>query len=430
MKQLWQNISTGKASVVDVPAPRAGSGHILVRVVASLISAGTERTVVEFAEKNLLQKAMARPDLVRQVVEKAKREGWLSTIEAARKKLDSEMVLGYSNAGVVIDAGEGVSEFKVGDHVACAGGGFASHSEIVRIPRNLAAVIPGGASLRSVPFEEAAFATVAAIALQGIRLAELRLGEFVAVIGLGLIGQIVVQLSRSNGCVVIGMDPSAERCCLAERMGCSAAATSEEALKVIAAQYSNGQGADAVLIAAATESDGPVSLAAEIARDRATVVAIGAVGLSLPRKPYYMKEIDFRISRSYGPGRYDPGYEEKGIDYPIGYVRWTEGRNLSSILDLLARGRLDFAPLITHRFPIEQADKGYELISGRTGEPFLGVLIAYPDEPSVARRIDLEVSVPGATAIAPPPRCSPGRDRSGQLYHGNSLASDEGDSEY
>jgi predicted dehydrogenase len=389
VKQLSQGISTGKAVVADVPAPIARRGQILVRVIASLISAGTERTVVEFAEKNLLQKAIARPDLVKQVLEKSRREGWISTIEAARNRLDSEMVLGYSNAGIVIEVGDGVTGFKLGDHVACAGGGFASHSEIVRIPQNLAAVIPAGPGLRDVPLEEAACATVAAIGLQGVRLAELQLGEVVAVIGLGLVGQMIVQLARANGCTVMGMDPSPERCQLAQRMGCAATAQSEEETRIISARASGGHGVDAVLIAAATESNEPVSLAAEIARDRARVVAIGAVGLSLPRKSYYMKELDFRVSRSYGPGRYDPEYEEKGHDYPIGYVRWTEGRNIGAVLQLLAFGQLDFAPLITHRFPIEEADRGYELISGKTDERFLGVVITYPNEPSIARRVEL-----------------------------------------
>jgi predicted dehydrogenase len=389
MKQVWQSIATGKVSVVDVPVPCAGKGKILVRVIASLISAGTERTVIDFAGKNLVQKAMARPDLVNQLKEKAKREGWITAIEAARHRLDSEMVLGYSNSGVVLEVGEGVTGFKVGDRVACAGGSFATHSEIVRIPCNLAAVLPSGPGLRDVPLEEAAFATVAAIGLQGVRLAELQLGEVVAVIGLGLIGQMIVQLARANGCTVIGMDPSADRCKLAEQMGCIASATSDEDMKVVAATFSNGRGVDAILIAAATESNGPVSLAAEIARDRARVVAVGAVGLALPRKPYYMKELDFRVSRSYGPGRYDIEYEEKGHDYPIGYVRWTEGRNVASILHLLASKQLNLAPLITHRFPIEQAEKAYEMISSRTGEPFLGVVITYANEPSFAQRVDL-----------------------------------------
>jgi predicted dehydrogenase len=398
VKQLSQGISTGKAAVADVPAPVARSGQILVRVMASLISAGTERSVVEFAEKSLLQKAMSRPDLVRQVIEKSKREGWISTIEAARHRLDSEMVLGYSNSGVTIAVGDDVTGFKVGDSVACAGGGYASHSEIVRVPRNLAAVIPTGPGLREVPFEEAAFATIAAIGLQGVRLADLQLGETVAVIGLGLVGQVIVQLARANGCSVVGMDPSKDRCSIAEQMGCDATAQSAEEMQTIAAKASNGRGVDAVLIAAATESNEPVSLAADIARDRARVIAVGAVGLSLPRKPYYMKELDFRVSRSYGPGRYDPEYEEKGRDYPVGFVRWTEGRNLGAILQLLASHRLNFAPLISHRFPIDEAAKGYDLISGKTGEPYLGVLITYASQPVAASRIELTIAKHNASA--------------------------------
>lgn len=379
--------------MVEVPAPGAGQGQLLVRVMASLISAGTERSIVEFAEKNVLQKAMSRPDLVRQLVEKAKREGWVATFEAARNRLDTEMVLGYSNSGIVMEVGPGVTGFKVGDHVACAGSS-ATHSEIVRIPRNLAAVIPSGAGLCQVSFEEAAFATVASIALHGLRLADLQLGEVVAVLGLGLVGQIIVQLARANGCVVIGMDPSEERCRLAKEMGCTATAMSDAEMTSIALRVSEGRGADAVLIAAATRSDGPVCLAAEIARDRARVVSVGVVGLSLPRKPYFTKELDFRVSRSSGPGRFDPEYEEKGHDYPLGYVRWTEGRNLAAVLQLLATGLLDFAPLITHRFSIEDAVKGYDLISGKSNQPFLGVVITYPNEPSLERRVELPPTRP------------------------------------
>lgn len=388
MKQLIQNISSGRAVVTDIPAPAARRGQILVRVMASLISAGTERSIVEFAEKNLIQKALARPDLVRQLVEKSKREGWMTAIETARNRLNSEMALGYSNAGVVVDVGDEVIGFRVGDRVACAGGGYATHSEIVRIPQNLAAPIPAGPGLREVSFEDAACATVASIGLQGIRLAEVQLGEVVAVIGLGLVGQMTAQLARACGCVVVGMDPDPERCKLAARLGGHAIAQNAEEMRVIASRASNGNGVDVVLIAAATESNAPVSLAAEIARDRARVVAVGAVGLSLPRRSYYMKELDFRVSRSYGPGRYDRDYEEKGHDYPIGYVRWTEGRNLTAVLQLMASGQLDFSPLITHRIPIHEAEKGCDLIGGKSAEPFLGVIITYPEQPSLARRIE------------------------------------------
>lgn len=399
MKQLWQSISNGKTSVVDVPAPAVGRGEILVRTGASLISAGTERSIIEFADKSLIGKAFSRPDLVKQVVDKARREGWISALAAARGKLDTDLAPGYSAAGVVVEVGKDVEEFRVGDRVACAGGGYASHSEYIRIPRNLAAVIPTGPGLRDVSLEEAAFGTVAAIAMQGVRLAELQIGEVVAVIGLGLIGQIAVQLARAAGCIVVGMDPGLDRCRLAEQLNGIRAAASEEDMAALTLQVSGGRGADAVLITAATSSDGPVTLAAEIARDRARVVAVGAVGLHLPRKPYYMKELDLRVSRSYGPGRYDPQYEEKGHDYPVGYVRWTEGRNLASVLQLLASGHLSFAPLITHRFPIAQAEKAYQLIAGESGEPCLGVVVTYPEQAPFSRRVDLPAA-PSAAAPA------------------------------
>jgi predicted dehydrogenase/threonine dehydrogenase-like Zn-dependent dehydrogenase len=389
MKQLLQNLANGKTSVVDVPAPLATPRHILVQVAASAISAGTERSVIDFAGKSLIEKARSRPDLVKQVVDKAKREGWLTAIEAARSRLDEDVALGYSNAGTVIAMGHGSGGFRIGDRVACAGGGFATHSQVVSVPENLVALIPSGKGLREVEFEEAALGAVAAIALHGARLAELQIGELVAVIGLGLVGQMAVQFARANGCIVIGMDPSRSRCALAEQMGCTEAATTAEGLKWAAARYSVGHGADAVLIAAATASDEPVSLAAEIARDRARVVAIGAVGMDLPRKPYYVKELDFRVSRSYGPGRYDSEYEEKGRDYPIGYVRWTEGRNLASVMQLLAAGRVDFRPLITHRFPIEQSQEAYALITEKASAECLGVILTYPQEERPARRIGL-----------------------------------------
>jgi len=390
MKQLLQNITSGKAMVVDVPAPQAGPGEILVRVGASLVSAGTERMVVEFAEKNIVQKALARPDLVRQVLNKASREGVLSTMSSVRQRLDTDMALGYSNAGEVLEAGYGVTEFKVGDRVACAGGGYAVHAELVRVPRNLAAKIPSANSSRpEIDFEEAAFTTVGAIGLQGLRLARPQLGETVAVIGLGLIGVLVVQLARAAGCVVIGMDVDKERCLLAEQLGCNASATSAEHMRSMVAAGSNGHGADSVLITAATKSNEPIVLAGEIARDCGRVVAVGAVGLEIPRKTYYEKELSVYVSRSYGPGRYDPEYEEYGRDYPIGYVRWTENRNMQAFLRLQAEGRVNVKKLISHRFPIEQADKAYELITAKTREPFTGVIITYPCDPSQARRVEL-----------------------------------------
>jgi predicted dehydrogenase/threonine dehydrogenase-like Zn-dependent dehydrogenase len=402
MRQLLQNINTGKAMVVEVPAPRPGANEILVRVGASLVSAGTERMVVEFAEKNIVQKAVARPDLVRQVLNKASREGIVSTISTVRHRLDTDMALGYSNAGEVLEVGTEVSEFKVGDRVACAGGGYAVHAEVVRVPRNLVAKIPLPRSPRAeIDFEEAAFTTVGAVGLQGLRLANLQLGETVAVVGLGLIGLLVVQLARAAGCVVIGMDIDEKRCRLAGQLGCTATANDAEHMQGVVSAATDAKGADAVLITASTKSNEPINLAGEVSRDRGRVVAVGAVGLEVPRKTFYEKELSVCVSRSYGPGRYDPEYEQYGRDYPIGYVRWTENRNMRAFLQLLAEGRINVRELITHRFPIEEANKAYDLISAKEGEPFIGVVIAYPHVPSDARHVDLRPEpVVGANLVA------------------------------
>jgi predicted dehydrogenase len=346
--------------------------------------------IVEFAEKNIVQKAVARPDLVRQVLNKASREGILSTISSVRNRLDTDMALGYSNAGEVLEVGAEVTDFKVGDRVACAGGGYAVHAEVVRVPKNLVSKIPAATSLRSeIDFEEAAFTTVGAVGLQGLRLASLQLGETVAVIGLGLIGLLVVQLARAAGCIVVGMDIDQTRCRLAEELGCSVTANEAEQMREAISVATDGKGTDAVLITASTKSNEPISLAGEIARDRGRVVAVGAVGLEIPRKSFYEKELSVYVSRSYGPGRYDPDYEQYGHDYPIGYVRWTENRNMQAFLQLLAEGSINVRELITHRFPIEQAKQAYDLISAKDAEPFIGVVITYPQVASASTRVDL-----------------------------------------
>ncbi|HVR41430.1 MAG TPA: bi-domain-containing oxidoreductase [Thermoanaerobaculia bacterium] len=382
MKQLIQNLRTGASSVVDVPAPRAARGRVVVRVAASLVSAGTERMIVEFAEKNLVDKARARPDLVRQTLDKAKRDGILPTLEAVQNRLEQPMPVGYSVAGVVIDVGEGVDEFRIGDRVAAAGAGHANHAEVVSVPSNLVVKIPD-----NVAFDVAAFTTVGAIALQGIRLADPKLGDNVAVIGLGLLGQLTVQMLRANGCRVAGFDPQRDR---AELASCS---STDDEFRNACSAISNGHGVDAVLITADTKSNEPVALAAAIARDRGVVISVGAVGLDLPRKPYFEKELEFRVSRSYGPGRYDPAYEEAGHDYPYGYVRWTENRNMQAFLQLAGEGKIDLARVITHRIDIDHAEHAYELITGKTSEPFLGVVLTYPERAeSQAKRIELTTS--------------------------------------
>jgi predicted dehydrogenase/threonine dehydrogenase-like Zn-dependent dehydrogenase len=378
MKQVLQQPSTGEITVAEVPAPQLLPGCLLVSVRASLVSAGTERASSEFARKSLLQKARARPDLVREVINKVRRDGLLSAMQAVRSRLDRPSSLGYSSAGTVIGVGEGVTDIAVGDRVACAGAGYAVHAEAACVPRLLVAKISDGAS---VSFEEAAFTTVGAVALHGIRTAEAKLGDAVAVIGLGLVGQLTVQLLKAAGCRVFGFDVAADRADLGLELGADAASSSSSEFADICSQKTNGFGVDAVLIGAETSSSVPVNQAADIARDRAVVVAVGTVGMELERQRYYEKELDFRISRSYGPGRYDAAYEQKGRDYPIGHVRWTETRNMEAFLQILAAGKLKLQPLITHRFEIGQAKEAYELISGASRERSLGVVFTYPENP-------------------------------------------------
>ena len=397
MKQLLQNMRDGKALVAEVPAPAVRRGTALVATAASLVSAGTERMVVEFAEKSLVGKARSRPDLLRQVLDKARREGLLPTLQAAFNRLDQPMALGYSSAGTILAVGEGLQGFQVGDRVACAGGGYAVHAEYAVVPQNLLAKLPD-----NVDFESAAFTTLGAIALHGFRLAHPQVDERVAVIGLGLLGLLAAGIARAAGCAVFGVDLSPQRVELARRMGVEAVlrADAENA----ATAYTSARGFDVVLICADARSNDPIELAGLLARDRGQVVAIGAVGLNIPRTLYYNKEINFQVSRSYGPGRYDPDYEERGQDYPAGYVRWTEGRNLEAIVDLLAMGRLDVTPLISHRFPIQQAAEAYQLITGKLNQPFLGVLLTYPQDNAAvpARRVDLAARAPAVALTGEP----------------------------
>ena len=385
MKQLQQNMKNGETQVIDVPIPQVQPGMALVRTQASLVSAGTERMLVEFGEKSLVGKAMSRPDLVRQVVDKARREGLLTTIEAAYNRLDQPIPLGYSSSGVVEQLGDSIQGFKAGDRVACAGGGYAVHAEFTIVPQNLMALLP-----EAVDYESGAFATLGAIAMHGFRLSGAQLGETVGVIGLGLLGLLAVGIAQAAGCRVFGVDLDEARVRLASELG-AVAATRPQAVEA-AQGFSRGLGLDHILICADTTTSDPVELAGELARDRGHVVAIGAVGLTIPRKLYYQKELSFINSRSYGPGRYDPAYEEAGQDYPVGYVRWSEGRNLQGYVDLLASGKVQVKSLITHRFPIENAPQAYDLITGKTGQPFLGVLLTYPQASSSP--LKLPVSLP------------------------------------
>lgn len=371
MKQLLQNMKTGETHIADVPVPRPSQGTALVRTVASLVSTGTERMVIEFAKQGLLGKAKSRPDLVRDVLNKARQEGLLTTIEAAMNKLDQPMALGYSSAGTIVQTGPGLSGFRAGNRVACAGGGYAVHAEFAAVPQNLMAHIPD-----DVSFEQAAFTTIGAVAMQGFRLADVQVGAQIAVIGLGLLGLLTVGIASAAGCQVLGIDLDPERVALASQMGAHVAVPRSDAVEATLA-FSHGRGVDAVLICADSTSNDPLELAGEIARDRAKVVAVGAISLEVPRKSFYEKELDLVVSRSYGPGRYDKNYEEKALDYPIGYVRWTETRNMEAFLNLLAQGKLDVNPIITHRIPIGEGQKAYELITRK--EPFLGVLLTYEE---------------------------------------------------
>jgi len=369
MKQVLQSLRTGVTELAEVPAPRAGRGQVLICSSRSLISAGTERMLVEFAKAGLIGKARQQPERVRQVIDKCRTDGLAPTLDAVFARLDEPLPLGYCNVGTVIETGAGVTAYKPGDRVASNG----PHAEAVTVPVNLTARVPD-----SVCDDAAAFTVIGAIALQGIRLAAPTLGEAVVVTGLGLVGLMAVQLLRAHGARVLGLDFDAARCKLARQFGAETVDLSNGGDPLAAAHvFSRGHGVDAVLITAATTSNEPVHQAAQMCRKRGRIVLVGVAGLTLSRADFYDKELTFQVSCSYGPGRHDPAYEDKGQDYPIGHVRWTEARNFEAVLDMLAAGRLDVEALISHRFAIEAADEAYALISGK--EPSLGVLITYPD---------------------------------------------------
>jgi len=395
VKQIAQSYRSGKLTLAEVAAPRsAPAGGILVDTAVSLISSGTERAVVDLARKSIVQKARERPDLVKKVIDKAKREGVLAALEAVRAKLDSPIPLGYSLAGRVADVGKNAPGFARGDRVACAGAGYANHAEINSVPKNLAVHVPD-----DVSDEEASFVTVGAIALQGVRLVRPELGQIVVVIGLGLIGQITVQLLAAHGCDVIGVDVDRGKVKLAIQRGAVAGGlTGEDDLVEIVRAASRGYGADGVVITASSATAEPLVLAGELARERARVSIVGLLPIEIPRKPYYEKELQVVVSRSYGPGRYDVEYEERGHDYPIAYVRWTERRNLQAVLRAIATRRLDVKSLITHRFAFPQALDAYALITGQRPEPHLGVLLTYEAKPLDATTNPEAPPAPSATA--------------------------------
>ena len=377
MKQVLQNLKNGSTEVAEVPAPRAGRGQLLIRTTRTLVSAGTERMMVDFGKASLIDKARQQPDKVRMVLDKISTDGLMPTIAAVRNKLDQPLAMGYCNVGEVVEVGAGVTGYAVGDRVASNG----KHAELVAVPVNLCAKVPD-----AVPDEAAAFTVLGAIALQGIRLAQPTLGETVVVTGLGLIGLVTVQLLRAQGCRVLGLDFDADKLALARRFGAEVVDLKSGADPVAAAQaYSRGRGVDAVIVTASTKSSEPMHQAALMCRKRGRIVLVGVTGLELSRADFFEKELTFQVSCSYGPGRYDPNYEDKGQDYPLGFVRWTEQRNFEAVLDMLAEGRLDVEPLVSHRFGVAEAERAYEVVGG--SEPSLGIVLRFAE--------------PGAEASAP-----------------------------
>ena len=379
MLQVLQYQKTGEMLVAELPVPVCRPGGILVRTNASLISAGTERSSVTGAQASMLERARSQPEAVKQVIENVRKEGLVATYERVKSKLESYKMLGYSAAGVVVESR--CPEFSPGDRVACAGAQFAHHAEYISVPKNLAAHIPEGVS-----FDDASYTTLGAIALQGVRQANVRLGETVAVIGLGLLGQITVQLLKASGCRVAGLDVNEALFPMALDFGCESVFNSRRDAAAQIKAFTRGLGTDAVIITASTDSDEPMLLSLDIARKRSPVVVVGAVPMNLPRSPFYEKELELRISCSYGPGRYDPNYEEGGHDYPAGYVRWTENRNMGAFLDLLANGSLRVNAMTTHRIPVAEAVRGYDLITGKTQEHYLGIVLTYPERQESAGR--------------------------------------------
>ena len=389
MKQLLQSLTTGAIEFPELPSPAVVSGQLLIRSSISLVSAGTERMLVDFGKANWIDKARQQPDKVQQVLEKASTDGLFTTLDAVRSKLDQPLALGYCNVGTVVAVGSGVVGFQVGDRVASNG----PHAELVAVPQHLCAPIPAGVS-----DEAASFTVLASIGLQGIRLAQPTLGETFVVSGLGLIGMLTAQLLAAQGCRVLGLDPDSAKCALAEQLGVAALNLSLDVDPVAwCLERTNGIGADGVLITAATSSSEPLHVAAQACRQRGRIVLVGVTGLELRRDLFYKKELSFQVSCSYGPGRYDPAYEQQGHDYPIGFVRWTEQRNFQAVLHALATGALRTEPLISHRFPIEQSSEAYDLLS--SPEPSLGILLRYPETADPEQRV---IPLPAATeSVAP-----------------------------
>lgn len=382
MKQVLQDMANGYTILKESPAPAIASNCVLVSTAASLISAGTERMLVDFGRASYLDKARQQPEKVKMVIEKVQTDGLMTTVDAVKSKLAQPLPLGYCNVGQVVAVGKGVDGFKIGDRVASNG----PHADIVRVGKNLSALIPD-----NVSDEEASFTVVASIGLQGIRLAEPTLGEAFVVTGVGLIGLLTVQLLRAHGCRVLAIDFDDSKLELAEQFGaeiCNPARGQDPVAAGIA--FSRGNGVDGVIITASTKVSDPVIQAARMSRKRGRIVLVGVTGLDLNRADFYEKELSFQVSCSYGPGRYDPAYEEQGNDYPLGFVRWTEQRNFEAVLDMMASGQLDVKPLITHRFPFEEAPKAYDQLTA--DKSALGIILTYSSEPESRKITTVKLS--------------------------------------
>ena len=391
MKQVLQSLRDGQTTVADVPVPSAGKGKLLISTSHTLVSAGTERMLINFGKSGWIQKAKQQPDKVRMVLDKIRTDGLKTTIEAVHSKLDQPLPLGYCNVGTIIEVGAGITGYTKGERVISNG----YHAEAVSVPINLCAKVPD-----NVSNEEAAFTVLGAVALQGIRLVEPTLGENIVVIGLGLVGLMTVQLLCANGCRVLGADFDSSKLKLAKEFGAEVVnlAAGEDFLKA-AELYSRGRGVDAVVVTAATQSSEPIHQAAKMCRKRGRIVLVGVTGLELSREDFFKKELIFQVSASYGPGRYDPSYEEKGQDYPLGFVRWTEQRNFEAVLDMMSAGRLDVKPLISHRFPIEDAIDAYKIMSKDRSS--LGIILTYSDVKitNESRNIRIEDVKPEANLV-------------------------------
>ncbi|WP_181406013.1 bi-domain-containing oxidoreductase [Thermodesulfovibrio sp. Kuro-1] len=380
MLQLIQNYRTGKLELADVPVPNISANTILVKNYASLISIGTERSIIELGRKSLFGKARSRPDLVKRFLDKAKKEGFLKTFQEALGRLDNPVPLGYSSAGVVVEVGRNIHKFAPGDKVACIGAGYASHAEYITVPENLCCRIPD-----DVSFEEASFGMLGIIAMHGIRCGNLTFGERVAVIGLGLLGLLTIQILKAYGCMVMGFDIDVSKVEMARKLGVDAVSSDAEDFKNLVDKYTDGFGADAVIITAATKSDAPINLAVDIARFRGRIVVVGVADIHPDRNELWHKEVEIIVSKAAGPGSLDPVYENKGIDYPTGYIRWTENRNLEEFLRLVSGKKVILEPLITHKFPIEKAIQVYENIMNNRCGPYIGVVLEYSKEKDISQ---------------------------------------------